>query len=471
MFVLPAGSSEFGSCGDSIFAVAQIIEKLEVKLSKTTAPACQGEFYPVKIETADKKGFAGRIFVGDLKFGVKTFAWGKAEPKRSLLRQALFPAQRNHFIKSGVNSFMQRTLAAFLFLLTAAVIFGIGQTANPKDEYSAGREVITDLGKIVNPQGIQENFKVPLGGVNQWVYAREQNRANPIILFVHGGPASPSAPVAWAWQRSFEEYFTVVNYDQRLSGKSFTESDSETIRKDLKIERYVDDAVQLAEHLVKRYAKNKIILVGHSWGTIIGVRAALKRPDLFYAYVGIGQVVNTVDNERLSYQYAVDQAAKSGNEAAVKELKSIYPYPGNAPLTRERIIIARKWAQFYGGLSAYRSESKYYFYAPLLSPEYDAADVEAIDQGNQASLGRLLPEFLTVDFKKIKTFPIPIFMLLGRHDYTTPSKPTADWLQSLKAPVKKSVWFENSAHLLMLEEPGKTLLTLVESVRPIAIEK
>ena len=176
--------------------------------------------------------------------------------------------------------------------------------------------------------------------------------------------------------------------------------------------------------------------MAHSWGTVIGLGAALKRPDLFYAYVGIGQVINTRDNERISFEYGLQQAKAHGNATAVKELESIAPYPGDQPITRERIILARKWAQFYGGLSAYREESRYFFNAPLLSPEYSAADVCAVDQGNVFTLGRVLPEFLNVDYKGVRSLSIPIFMFMGRHDYTTPAQPTADWLAQVRAPAQ-----------------------------------
>ena len=111
--------------------------------------------------------------------------------------------------------------------------------------------------------------------------------------------------------------------------------------------------------------------MGHSWGTVIGMKAALARPDLFYAYVGIGQVINTRTNEKLSFEYGLDQAQKANNTEAIREMESIAPYPGDQPITRERIIIARKWPQYFGGLTAYRDDSKYFFDAPLLSPEYD----------------------------------------------------------------------------------------------------
>jgi pimeloyl-ACP methyl ester carboxylesterase len=159
------------------------------------------------------------------------------------------------------------------------------------------------------------------------------------------------------------------------------------------------------------------------------------------------------------------------NEAAVKELESIAPYPGDKPITRERIIIARKWPQHYGGLSAYRDASRYYFDAPLLSPEYDGAAAAAIDRGSQFTLDKVLPEFLEVDFTEVKRFPIPVIMFMGRHDYTTPSQPTAQWLAAVRAPYKRGVWFENSAHLIPFEEPGKILVSLMTDVRPLALSK
>jgi pimeloyl-ACP methyl ester carboxylesterase len=330
------------------------------------------------------------------------------------------------------------------------------------------RAVIADLGKIVNPDGVQENFKARIGGIDQWLYVRGQDKANPVILFVHGGPASPIAPTMWTYQRPLEEYFTIVNYDQRGAGKTYLENDPAAVQKTLRIDQYVQDAIDIAQLVKQRYGKRKVILVGHSWGTIVGMKAALKRPDLFYAYVGIGQVINTRENERVSFDFALKTAREHHNDEAVAELQSIAPYPGDKPITRDRIILARKWAQFYGGLTAYRSESGYYFNAPRFSPEYDSAEVDAIDKGSLLTLGSVIDEFLNVDFKPVTKFPIPVLMFMGRHDYSTPSVPTAAWLDKVKAPYKKGVWFEHSSHLVQFEEPGKTLVSLLEYVRPLA---
>ena len=359
--------------------------------------------------------------------------------------------------------------STFVFAVLAATgLSAHAQQCPDITPYQKARATIQDLGRIVAPNGIQESYKTKIGGLDQWINVRGQDKANPIILFVHGGPASPLIPTLWQFQRPIEEYFTVVNYDQRGAGKTYVEAHSDAIGETLHIPRYIDDAIEVAEHVRKRYGKSKLILMGHSWGTVVGMGAALKRPDLFYAYVGVGQVINTRDNERISFQYGMDQAKARGNTAAVKEMESIAPYPGDQPITRERIIIARKWAQFYGGLSAFREESTYFYNASLLSPEYSAADVCGIDQGNVFTLGRVLPEFLEVDYKSVRSFPIPVFMFMGRHDYTTPSQPTADWLAKVNAPAKQGVWFEHSSHMIPWEEPGKLLMSLVQNVRPLA---
>ena len=363
---------------------------------------------------------------------------------------------------------MKRILLVFLILVAMSPRVD-AQECPDTAPYKEAREIVQDLERIVTPSGIQESYKTKIGGIDQWLNVRGQDKANPVVLFVHGGPASPLTPSIWQFQRPIEEYFTVVNWDQRGAGKTYGEADPDSISDSIHISRYVDDAIEVAEYIRNRYHKNRIILMGHSWGTIVGLNAALKRPDLFYAYVGIGQVINTRDNERISFGYALKQAKANENASAIRELESIAPYPGDKPITRERIIIARKWAQFYGGMSAYREGSGYYFHAPLLSPEYDDGERCAIDKGNLFTLGRILPEFLNVDFTNIRSFPIPVVMFMGRHDYTTPSTPTSIWLSKVNAPYKHGVWFERSAHMIPWEEPGKTLVSLLKYVRPLAV--
>ena len=361
----------------------------------------------------------------------------------------------------------RHTVLPFMAAAFLAAVPGAAGGQEPRDPYADAQSIIADMQRIVTPDGIQETFKVRIGGLDQWVSVRGMDRKNPILLFVHGGPASPALPVSWAFQWPWEEYFTVVQWDQRGAGKTYRANDPEKVAETIRIEQFVQDIGEMIEFLVERYDKRKLILVGHSWGTIIGLPAALHSAERIHAYVGIGQVISVAENERLGYDYALRTARRENNREAIEELEALAPYPGT--LTRERIIRSRKWAQHYGGLSAYRAESRYYFDAPRLSPAYDEADRAAIDQGNVLTLGRILEEWMTVDYRDITEAPFPVVMFLGRHDYTTPTEPTAAWLERLDAPAKHAVWFEHSAHLVPLEEPGKTLLSLLRYVRPLAM--
>lgn len=360
-------------------------------------------------------------------------------------------------------SYILAALAALSFSFSAYA--QSSETSRPRDR---ARDVIADLNRIVAPRGVQESYKLRVGGIDQWLYVRGQDAANPIILFIHGGPASPLSPTMWQFQRPMEEYFTMVNWDQRGAGKTFLTVNPDSISNTIHVSQYVSDAIEVAEAVRRKHQAKKLILMGHSWGTVIGVKAALARPDLFYAYVGIGQVINTRTNERLSFEYGLEQARKANNTEAIREMESIAPYPGAQPITRERIIIARKWPQYFGGLTAYRDNSKYFFDAPLLSPEYDDKDAAAMDQGSLFTLEKILPEFLDIDFTPVRKFPVPVIMFMGRHDYTTPSQPTADRLDAVRAPYKRAVWFENSAHMIPFEEPGKMLVSLISYVKPLA---
>ncbi|HEX7030990.1 MAG TPA: alpha/beta hydrolase [Gammaproteobacteria bacterium] len=356
--------------------------------------------------------------------------------------------------------------------MALAVAFAPAARADDEGEdFAEAKSIIADLQRIVTPDGVQETFKARIGGIDQWLSVRGRDRDNPLLLFVHGGPASPAMPVSWTFQRPWEEFFTVVQWDQRGAGKTYLANDPEKVAPTIRIERFVADAIEVMELLCKRYGKQKVIVVGHSWGTIVGLQAALKRPDLVHAYVGIGQVISVLENERASFDLALARAREEGNEQAVRDLESIAPYPGDEPLTVERIILERKWAQHYGGLAAYRSDFGYYFNAPLLSPLYDMEDVDAIGKGSMLTLGPILTQWTEVDFNDVEKVPFPVVMFLGRHDYTTPPQPTARWLARVAAPAKHAIWFEDSSHLAPIEEPGKTLLSLVNRVRPYAIEE
>jgi pimeloyl-ACP methyl ester carboxylesterase len=330
-----------------------------------------------------------------------------------------------------------------------------------------GRAVIADLCRIPNPDAIDRTEFVELGGVPQFVSIRGRRTTNPVLIVCHGGPALPSLPSSWIWQRAVEDYFTVVNYDQRASGKSAGGVVDDI---DLSIDRYVDDLVELITWLQNELGVAKVGVLGHSWGTIIGLLVAERRPDLLWGYVGVGQVISGAENEMESFQFAVRSATADGNEEAVAELQALGEYPGVQPLTTERIVTCRRWAQHYGGLSAYRSDSAYFMESQDLSPYYSDEDLGLIGVGQQVTMPHVLPALLSFDARERTAFEVPLLQFLGRHDWTTPTAPVTRWFERVTAPSKDIVWFEESAHLCMFEEPGKFVVSLVNLALPHAVE-
>jgi proline iminopeptidase len=330
-------------------------------------------------------------------------------------------------------------------------------------------EIVANARKIVATNGVEELLEIPVANTQQWISVRGRDKANPVLLMIHGGPASPEMPTSWYFENGWEDYFTVVQWDQRGSGKSYNANDPKAIQPTLSLARITKDAGEVVQYLRSRYGKQKIFVLGHSWGSVVGLSLARRHPEWLYAYIGVGQVIDGKGGERVGYEETLRIAQATGNAQAVADLKSIYPYPnedGSVPL--EKIDKERKWSVRFGELTWNRTGLDYYYDLTQFSPEYTKADINAIDLGSHLSLDPLLPYMTGFDFSKVTEWSCPIVLFAGRHDFTTPSTVAAEWYQRIHAPSKKLVWFENSAHMMMVEEPGRFLLHLVQDVRPYA---
>ncbi|MGH8171501.1 MAG: alpha/beta fold hydrolase, partial [Rhodanobacteraceae bacterium] len=356
--------------------------------------------------------------------------------------------------------------------LAALLPFSLARAAEgapATDPYAAGREVIAEIGDIVTPDGVDENLVVTLGGIPQAINVRGASRKNPILLFLHGGPGAVEMPIAWSFQRPWEDFFTVVQWDQRAAGKTYALSDPARIEPTLTPDRYRDDAIELIEYLGKRYGQDKIVLMGHSWGSALGLLVARKRPDLLIAYVGVGQIVDWRQNEKLGFEWTLARARATNNRAAIEDLEAMQPYPPEKkPMVIDDADRWRKWAIGYGSLAAGRTNADFYFHAARLSPEYTREDLAAWDKGSTFTVTTLWPRLSDLSFVDLKKLDVPVVLMLGRQDHTIAPEPAAEWLQKLDAPKKTVIWFEHSAHLPMLEEPGLFFAALVEQVVPLA---
>ncbi|HTG16728.1 MAG TPA: alpha/beta fold hydrolase, partial [Blastocatellia bacterium] len=245
------------------------------------------------------------------------------------------------------------TLLSLLGLLVTLIICALCYRAIRQHQNSTALAVHT-------PNGIDEAIFVPLGGINQWITIRGANRDNPVVLFLHGGPGTPTNLLDFSMAAAWTQSFMLVQWDQRGAGKTF--GSGGTSATDMTVDRMTQDGIELAQFLRGHLHKDKIIIVSHSWGTILGVHMAKTRPDLFYAYVGTGQVVNAQENEAVNYVRVLDKAKALGDTKAVAELQASGPppYPAMKALTTQRI-----WAQAYEHADSYvATEQASSLYAP-----------------------------------------------------------------------------------------------------------
>jgi proline iminopeptidase len=362
---------------------------------------------------------------------------------------------------------MKRLIVAAMFSVMS-VSPAAAQTAVGPHNRAEAVKIIADLRQIVSPKGLQAIETIPIGGIKQVVSIRSQDLRNPVLIYFHGGPGFVEMPLDWWWDRGLDEYFTVIQWDQRNAGKTFVASGANDPAL-LTPERYQEDAEEVVQWARKRFGKRKIFVLGHSWGSMLGLKLAAAHPEWLYAYIGMGQITNGPESERRGWAWSMDRARADHNAEAVRELESIAPYAtGSGPITVDAILTQRKWLNHYGGAAWRRPGGDFEAAAISLAPEYTDEDVRKAFKGQPAVTNSLLPRVLMTDLSTIRTLNVPLLLFLGRHDINVSSAVAAEWFKTVKAPSKKLVWFERSGHHLTSEEPGKLLISLVSYARPIA---
>ena len=308
-------------------------------------------------------------------------------------------------------------------------------------------------------QRIETLEEVVLGRQRQWILIRGDNRANPILLFLHGGPGFAEMPYAHVYTARLTRHFTVVDWDRRGAGKSYSADVADAT---LNLEQFLSDTHELIRLLKKRFSKEKIFLVGHSWGSILGLYTAYRHPDDLHAYIGMGQVISSKEGENLSYRYTLQQAGEAEDAQALTTLKAIGrpPYPGGwQGLFAQRMLLAR-----YGG--SVRNIS-YPDFERLRneSPYYTQQDRSTYMQAFAHTFALLYDELMAVDFfKHVPELQVPAYFFTGRHDYQTPFELVERYVGIVKAPHKGIVWFESSGHMPNLEEPERYQDELISRV-------
>jgi pimeloyl-ACP methyl ester carboxylesterase len=293
---------------------------------------------------------------------------------------------------------------------------------------------------IHGPKSIASLERIRIGGADQYILIRGSDSSLPVLLFLHGGPGMPAMYLAHAFQPELEKDFVVVQWDRRAAGKSYCEDINST----LTTEQLVADTVELTNLLRARFHQDKIYLVGHSWGSYLGMLVIARHPELYRAYVGIGQLARFAPIDEIQDEFIRKSAERIGDQDSIREL-------------HEKGAGVRETLLFKFGGELHHAKS----FTPLLltgleAPEYSLRDARNIPKGVSLYSRHFVYNSIHGELMdSVARVEIPIYFFSGRYDYCDPFSLAEEYFARIDAPKKHFVWFENSAHFPFYEEPAE----------------
>lgn len=347
-------------------------------------------------------------------------------------------------------------LGVFLLLVAFLLIISPGSVDEFKDENGNSLQ-----------GSISEKIFVKIGGVKQGMIIRGKNTDNPVLLFLHGGPGFPNYFLFEKFNPGVEDYFTVCYWEQRGGGLSYT---PEVTIESMTLDRLVSDAFEVTNYLRERFEKDKIYMMAWSGGTTIALPAASRAPELFHAYIAMGQITRQRESERIAYEFMLKKFTELNDKRSVKELKKFRDLKTESDLISFYNSVTRDNLMHELGIGTMRNMKSVFrdIFAPVWTCRaYTLREKFKIWKSKLMFLPKtnLKNETLTTDFSG--AFPeiaIPIYFMSGKYDLTVNVDLSKDYYNRLKAPLKGFYTFENSAHGPLFEEPERMREILINDV-------
>ena len=314
---------------------------------------------------------------------------------------------------------------------------------------------------IDKPNSIVEAGFIKIGGIDQWVAIRGEDRSNPVLLFIHGGPGSVYS-IFSPLLRTWEKHFTIVQWDQRGAGKTFRKNGEEGSG-NITFQQLAKDGIELSEYLCRKLDHEKLILIGSSVGSLIGVMMVKDKPDLFYAYVGTDQ--NAPDPEFISYKLSLDALGSVGNKKGIELIKKMGPDQSKwkrKDFDKRNQYIVKAVKNVPNMIMDLMLPSM------LSSPEHKMSDLIDIFKGMSYSLDCLYEELMVLDIREQgMKFELPFFIFQGDCDIVTPTAVAKAYFDEVNAPYKEFVLIKNAGHLASFAKEEQFLKELIKRVKPL----
>ena len=318
--------------------------------------------------------------------------------------------------------------------------------------------------RIESP-GIDKMETIKIGGIDQCLYIRGKDVENPILLFLHGGPGTPEMPLLYTFQYKWEDVFTVAHWDQRGTGKTYFANDMKSVTPTISFEQSLEDAWEVTQYLQRKYKKRKIVVLGYSWGSVLGTALVQTYPEAFSAYIGVGQVVNGAEGEEIGFKKAMDLAKAKKCKRDIQILENLKPYPPSI-YDSKKFVKLRKLQIKYGlAVGVDKRSILSYFFSPYISIK--ELSYYLIDPSN---IQLNIMKYVMNDYKSSDygvSYSMPIIYILGENDYQTPTSLAHKYFEKINAPIKKIFILSNAGHASMMDKPDEFSEILKNEVLPV----
>ena len=313
---------------------------------------------------------------------------------------------------------------------------------------------------------IRRSEYLAVDGARLFLLTRGTDRRAPVLLWLHGGPGGPERPLFRYFNGVLETHFVVAYWDQRGAGRSF---DPQADPHRLTISRHLADLDAVVDHLRKVLGQDKLVLIGHSWGSVLGVLYAQHHPEKVSAFIGVAQVVSWLRTQQAQYDFVAAEAARRKDEAPLTRLRAMGPPPYE---TFDQQAAMEDLVDQYGAVFHKKPCKICVVIRGMITGLVTPWELLSIHRGIHVSLGAMTSELLSLNLERaVPSVGVPVFFFLGRHDRHVDSTIAAGYFETLRAPRKQLIWFEDSAHNVPFEEPELFNETVVSTLRSIAMRR
>lgn len=333
--------------------------------------------------------------------------------------------------------------------------------------------------KIGTSNGIQQDTYIQIGGIRQYVQIRGKDKDNPVILFLHGGPGSTQSFLSYSFQTGLEDDYTIVHWDQRGCGRTYYENEERAgeLKKEFTYEQLLADTDQLVDYLMERFEQDEVIILGHSWGSVLGSTYSIRHPEKVTAYIGVGQLVNFQKGNIVLLETTMKQAGEQGNSqdaAAMKEAIAQYQeWDTNTMIDLKLLNRSRSLTAPYFSKKGQVSMPEL-TWKTLTAPTLAMKDLRwaFVTLGNQKkfmdSQEPLLQAMFTYDAgADAQYYNVPVCLISGEDDAICPTAMTETYFENLEAPKKEMVVMQDSGHYPHLDDSAVFCRELKKALRKI----